>query len=344
MSLRRNLKTTIKDIAGKCEVSTQTVSRVINNKPDVSPETREKIQTVIKEMGYRPSAVARCLVKQHSLTIGVVIGGLRYLGVANTLDGITEACDKAGYSLIINQVFQIDSSNIVQFIETLMEHQVEGIIFAVPDVKDNIRLTQRQLPADCPPIVFLKCEPNPNFTSLSIDNYGGARRAVEYLLSVGRRKIGLIAGPLDWLESRQRKQGWEDALNSYGIESSPQKWVEGDWSSASGEIAFAELCTNFPEMDAIFASNDQMALGAMHYSHLHGIRIPEDIAFIGFDDLTEGAFFTPSLSTVTHPLRELGMQSVKKLLELIQGKNLLSMKQTIILDTGLILRESTQKL
>ena len=167
---------------------------------------------------------------------------------------------------------------------------------------------------------------------------------MEYLLSIGRRKIGLLAGPLDWLESRQRKQGWEDALNSYGIESSPRKWVQGNWSSASGEIAFAELYKNFREMDAVFASNDQMALGAMHYSHSQGIRIPEDIAFIGFDDLPEGAFFTPSLSTVTHPLRDLGKQSVKALLEQIQGKNLTSMNRTIILDTGLIIRESTQKL
>ncbi len=341
MFIKRNIKVTIKDIAKKCDVSTQTVSRVINNRPDVSPLTREKVQTVIKEMGYYPSAVARSLVKQNSLTIGVVMGGLRYLGVSNTLDGITEACEEAKYSLLINQVFQIDSPNIVHFIETLMQQQVEGIIFAVPDVNDNIRITKQRLPADCPPIVFLKCEPDLNFTTLNIDNYGGAKKAVDYLVSIGRHHVGLLAGPLSWLEARQRKKGWEDALKQYGIEISSRNWAEGDWSSSSGEKAFSELHEKFPEMDAVFASNDQMALGAMYYSNLHGIRIPQDIAFVGFDDWPEGAYFSPALSTVTHPLRALGSQAVKVLLEMIHTKSDMKTGRVITLETGLIIRESS---
>jgi LacI family transcriptional regulator len=341
MPYKRGRKTTITDIANRCAVSTQTVSRVINNKPDVSDETRAKVQSAIKEMNYYPSAVARSLVKQHSLTIGVVIGGLRYSGVANTLDGITKACEETGYSLIIIQEFQIDSPNIVQSIETLLERQVEGIIYAVPDVKGSIRQTQERLPSYCPPIVFLKCEPDQNFTTLSLNNYGGARKAVEYLFTIGRKNIGLIAGPLDWLESRQRKQGWEDVLRERGIEPSPNKWVEGDWLAESGESGFHKLCQSYPEMDAVFVSNDTMALGAMHYASTHGLRIPQDFAVIGFDDLPEAAFFIPSLSSVTHPLRELGRKSVRILVEQIQNKSQTYANQTIVLDTGLVIREST---
>lgn len=341
MPYKRIGKTTITDIAICCEVSTQTVSRVINNKPDVSEETRKKILAAIKEMNYYPSAVARSLVKQHSLTIGVIIGGLRYSGVANTLDGITKACEETGYSLIIIQEFQIDSPNIVQSIETLLERQVEGIIYAVPDIKGSIRQTQERLPSYCPPIVFLKCEPDKSFTTLSLDNYGGARKAVEYLITIGRRNIGLIAGPLDWLESQQRKQGWEDVLCEHRLEPSFNQWAEGDWLAESGEFGFQKLCQNYPEMDAVFISNDAMALGAMHYANSHGIRIPQDIAMIGFDDLPEAAFFTPSLSTVTHPLRELGKKSVRILVEQIQNKSQTYTNQTIMLDTGLVIREST---
>jgi LacI family transcriptional regulator len=343
MPQKRTSKITIKDIASKCNVSTQTVSRVINHRPDVSPETRTLVEATIKEMGYRPSALARSLVQQYSFTLGVIIAGLKYVGVSQTLNGITAACEEAGYTLILKEMPRFDTPDIVPIIESLMEHQVEGIIFAAPDLSENIRMAQSQLPAFCPPIIFLKCEPNPNYTTLSIDNYGGARKAVEYLLSLSRRHIGLITGPLDWLESRQRQQGWKDALTSVGIDPAAHKWVQGNWSSSSGESAFAELVQRYPDMNAVFISNDQMSLGALHYANAHGIRVPEDIAIIGFDDLSESAFYTPALTTITHPLRELGMLAVKTLLEQISGKSPSFSAHTYTLKTELVIRDSTPK-
>ncbi len=343
MARKRLRKTTIKDVAQACNVSTQTVSRVINNRPDVSPETREIVETAIAAMGYQPSALARSLVQQRSYTLGVIIAGLKYVGVSQTLNGITEQCDKLGYSIFLKELPRFDTPDIVPIIESLMAQHVEGIIFAGPEWNENVKIAQSQLPSFCPPIIFLKCQPNPNYTTISIDNYGGARGAVEYLLSLGRRHIGLITGPLEWLEARQRKLGWEDALKSVGIEVAPHKWALGNWNSASGEAAFAELCQKYPGMNAIFVSNDQMALGVLHYAHAHGIRVPDELAVIGFDNLLEAPYFIPSLTTVEQPLGELGSLAVKTLLEQIEAGEHHQPGAAILLQTTLVARDSTPK-
>lgn len=327
-----------------CGVSAQTVSRVINNRHDVSPETRQAVEAAIAQVGYRPSALARSLVHQRSSTLGVIIAGLRYLGVALTLNGIAEACENAGYALLIKELARLDvPTNIVPIIESLMAHQVEGVVFAAPEFNENVRMAQSQLPANCPPVVFLKCHPNPNYDIINLDNHGGARKAVEYFLSVGRRHVGLITGPLGWLEARQRKQGWEDTLKSFGIDVGAHTWVSGDWSSQSGASAFAELLGKYPLMDAVFISNDQMALGALHIAGKRGIQIPDDIAVIGFDNLEESAYYTPSLSTVNHPLRDLGTLAVQNLLKRIEGGATRQPGTAITLQTELVLRDSTPR-
>jgi len=343
MATERLQKATIKDIAKMCNVSTQTVSRVMNKRPDVSPETRESVEKAIAKMGYKPSVLARSLVKQRSFTLGVIIAGLKYVGVSQTLNGIAEQCEASGYALLIKDLPRFDAPDIVSVIESLIAHQVEGIIFAAPELIENVKLVQAQLPSFCPPIIFLKSQPTGNYTTVSIDNYGGARKVVEYLLSVGRRNIGLITGPLEWLEARQRKQGWEDALKSGGETGLTDSWTQGTWSSASGELAFAELIQKNPGLDAVFASNDQMALGVLHYTNTHGIRVPEDIAVVGFDDLAESAYYSPSLSSVTHPLRELGILAVKTLLVQIEKKDLQFAAKALVLKTELLLRDSSPK-
>lgn len=343
MARKKPHKVTIKDIAQMCNVSTQTVSRVINKRPDVAPETREAVEAAITRMGYSPSALARSLVQQRSYTLGVILAGLKYLGVSQTLNGIAEESENSCYTLLVKELPRFDTPNIVPVIESLIAHQVEGIIFAAPELNENVKVAQSQLPAACPPIVFLKCQHNPNYTTISVDNYGGARKAVEYLISVGRLQVGMVAGPLEWLEARQRKLGWEDALKAVGVEAAPHKWTQGNWSSAGGEAAFAELCHKYPEMNAVFVSNDQMALGVLHYAATHGIRVPADLAVIGFDNLAESAYFSPALSTVTHPLRELGALAVKTLLKYIDAPTSNRAHEEIILRTELILRDSTPK-
>jgi DNA-binding LacI/PurR family transcriptional regulator len=343
MATQRLQKATIKDIARMCKVSTQTVSRVINSRPDVSPETRNAVEKAIAKMGYQPSALARSLVQQRSYTLGVITAGLRFVGVSQTLNGIAEKCENSNYALLLKELPRFDTPNIVPVIESLIAHQVEGIIFAASELNENIKIAQLRLPTFCPPIIFLKSQPNPDYTTINIDNYGGARTAVEYLLSLGRRKIGLITGPLEWLEARQRKQGWEETLTKAGIAVCDEHWAQGNWSSSSGEAAFSELIEKYPEMDAIFCSNDQMSLGLLHYAHMKGIRIPEDLAIIGFDDLAETAYFTPALTTIRQPLRELGILAVNTLLAQIEGTDSRVSGNTFTLQTELMVRDSTPK-
>lgn len=337
-------KVTIKDIAKQCKVSTQTVSRVLNNRLDVAPETRAAVEKAIAELGYQPSAVARSLVHQRSYTLGVITAGLRYTGVSQTLNGITEQCEASDYALLLKELPRFDVADIVPILRTLIARQVEGIIFAAPAIGNNVETVQSQLPAVSPPIVFLKSLPSPGHLTIGIDNYRGAYDAVVYLLATGRRRIGLISGPLDWLEARQRREGWVGALAAAGEPVSDHQWTMGNWSSASGEAACAELLQRYPEMDAVFASNDQMALGVLHYAATHGIRVPEDLAVVGFDDLPEAAYFTPALTTVRQPLRALGMLAVQTVLAQIEGDTAAVPSEVLTLQTEFVVRDSTPRI
>ena len=324
-----------------CGVSTQTVSRVINKRPDVSPATRAAIEAAIASVGFQPSAVARSLVQRQSQMIGVVVAGLKYFGVAQTLNGITEESDASDYALLLKELSSYDDADVVHVVEFLLSHRVEGIIFVAPELRANVATVAAQLSAGDPPFVFLKSEPSPLFSSIIIDNHGGAKLAVNHLIGLGRRRIGHISGPLAWHEARARHDGWRAALRSAGLEPGP--FVSGNWSAASGEIAFEAMLEQDPTMDGVFVGNDQMSLGLFHVAHQRGIAIPGDIAVVGFDGLVEGAQFTPSLTTVNQPLRELGQLSVRELLRLIEAPDRGEIRG-LTLAPDLIIRESAPAL
>lgn len=340
--MRRQHRVTIKVIARMCGVSAQTVSRVINNRPDVAPETRAAIEAAITSVGFQPSEVARSLVQRRSQTIGIVVAGLEYVGVAQTLNGIAEASEASGYALLLKELATYDHAEATRAVDFLLAHRVDGIIVAVPEMGSNIAAVAAQLPATYAPIVFLKSEPSPTLSSIVVDNYGGARAATNHLVALGRRRIGHLSGPTPWREAQARLEGWRDALRGAGIEPGPV--VAGDWSAASGEAAFEEVLKLAPDLDALFAGNDQMALGALHVAHARAIAIPQDIAVIGFDGLIEGAQFTPSLTTVGHPLRELGRIAVHELLRLLLAEPGGGAVRSQTLATELIFRDSAPAL
>ncbi len=321
-----------------CGVSTQTVSRVINKRPDVSRETRQAVEAAIAATGFQPSAVARSLVHRRSQTLGVIVAGLRYFGVAQTLNGITEESQSSGYGLLLKEIESTDTVDIAPVIEFMIAHRVEGIIFAAPQLGTNIATVRAQLPAACPPIVFLKSEPSPAFSTIVIDNYGGARQATAHLLALGRERIAHLAGPLPWREAQDRHDGWRDALRDAGVEPGPV--VPGTWTPASGEAGFEQLLSLAPDLDGIFVANDQMALGVLHLAHARGIAVPEDVAVVGFDGLDEAAHFTPSLTTVVQPLRELGELAVREILAIAGEARGRATVRGLTLATQLIVRES----
>ena len=310
-------RVTIKQVAAQAGVSTQTVSRVLNDRPDVSPETRTRVQQTIDRLAYKPSAVARSLIGRRTHTIGVVGSSLEYFGPSTTLVGIEKEAAESGFSVLLVLVHEPDTENVRPVLEDMLSRQVEGIIWAVPEIGNN-HLWVDALAVPTLPIVFLTMATRPNLPSVTVDNRLGGRLATEHLLTSGYRHIGLITGPLSWWEARERKLGWEDALAAAGLVVNVRQVVNGDWSAASGEQAFTQMREQFPEVDAIFASNDQMAQGVLHAAWTANLHVPDDLAVVGFDDNPEALYFIPSLTTVRQQSAELGRTAVRMLNNLIQ--------------------------
>jgi LacI family transcriptional regulator len=334
----------IKEVASAAAVSTQTVSRVINERPDVSPETRKRVQQVIEKLGYRPSSLARSLIRRRSYTLGVVTAGLEYSGPSRTLNGITRTAEAAGYSVLLKELSRFDTKTIVPIFQGLLSHHVDGIIWAVPEVGDN-RDWVNELPLDLAiPVVYLTMAPREKISAVSINNYLGGRLATSHLLKQGYRHIGHIAGPLHWWEARQRMAGWQDTLLEAGWEPDDKQWVEGNWSSASSALALEKLLAQYSEMDSIFVANDQMALSVLQIAWQKGLSIPKDIGIVGFDNIPESAYFWPSLTTVQQDQYTVAKVAVEAVLRIIesgwQGEEPATPKSTMLAPT-LIVRQSS---
>ena len=340
----KGTRATIKQVASAAGVSTQTVSRVINERPDVSPETRRRVQDVIERLGYQPSALARSLIRQRSYTLGVVTAGLKYIGPSRTLSGITGAAEEAGYSLLLKELPSFDANNVTPVFQALLSRHVDGIIWAVPEIGENRSWVKRRAQDLDVPILYLTMKPQQDVSVVSVDNYLGGRIAMAHLLEQGYCRIGHIAGPLDWWEARQRMAAWEDALKEAGLEVRPGHWVEGNWSSASGVQAIAKLLERDPEMDAVFVANDQMALSVMQHACQVGLRIPEDLGVIGFDNIAESAYFWPPLTTVQQDQYQLGKIAVEEVIRIIesgwQGEEPAG-SRSIMLTPTLVVRQSS---
>ncbi len=342
----RKKRVTIKDVARAAGVSTQTVSRVMNKFSYVSNETRHRVESVVEQMGYRPSTLARSLIQQRSFTIGVVTFGLKYIGPSRTLNGIADKADELGYMLLMKELDNFDAVSIENVIDSLLARQVDGILWAVPEIGDNRNWLSDHFASIPVPVLFLTMEPRPNVSSVSTDNYQGAAMAVRHLLECGRKRVGHISGPLAWWEAKERKRGWREVLEQHGIEASEHRCTEGNWSSASGETAFNQLLDKFPYLDSVFVANDQMALSVMREAHRQEIEIPEQLAVIGFDNIPESAHFYPSLTTISQDLQLIGEQAVQNIVEMIQARqeNRLIAAQSRFFQPFLIVRESTKRI
>lgn len=336
-------RVTIKDVAQEAGVSTQTVSRVMNKFSYVSEETRQRVEEVVERLGYRPSTLARSLIQQRSYTLGVVTFGLKYIGPSRTLNGIADQADKLGYMLLMKELDNFDIQSLDEVMDSLLARQVDGIIWVAPEISNNHAWVDEQS-RDMPvPILFLAMNPRKGISSVATDNYQGGVMATRHLLDKGRKQIGHISGPMTWWEAEERKRGWREALEAAGLDASEQFCAEGNWSSASGEQAFHQLLANYPKMDAVFVANDQMALSVLREAHRHGIRVPEQLAVIGFDNLPESAHFYPSLTTISQDLQLLGEEAVQRTVEMIQARQ---NNQSIpayaqFIQPTLIVREST---
>ena len=337
-------RVTIKDVATTAGVSHQTVSRVLNDRPDVAEETRRRVWEIIETLNYQPSAIARSLIHQRSLTLGVVTAGLKFDGPSRTLNGVTAQAEELGYTLLLKELPGLHTTDIQPVLNSLLERQVDGILWAVPEIGGNRDWIQSGPAGLSMPVIFLTMAPRPGLPIVAIDNYTGGRMATEHLLAQGYRHIGHITGPLDWWEARQRRAGWQDALLAAGIPADDLRCEGGNWSSASGEQAIHRLLAGYPEMDAVFVANDQMAISVLQVACRQGLRVPDDLAVVGFDGLPEAAHYWPPLTTIYQDLRRLGGTAIQELVRAIdiarQGQADFEPQQ-IFLRPELIIRDSS---
>lgn len=307
---------TIKQVAKEAGVSTQTISRVLNNRPDVATDTRRHVQEVINRLGYQPSAIARSLTGQQTRILGVALAELGQYGPMRRLMGMDQSATELGYSLHLSLVHQPEKpDHSEEIFNELLSWQVDGIIWAVPEIGANrnwLKEKMRQFPL---PIIFVGGAKGPELQNvISIDNQAGGRMATEHLLARGYRHIGIVTGPMAWYEAKERLRGWQSAVPHYDN----RQMVEGDWSSASGEQGLHQLLKQYPEIDAVFAGNDQMALGVLQAAHQLGLRVPEDLGVVGFDNTPEAPYFWPPLTTIRHQLFKQGELVVQRLVTIIE--------------------------
>jgi LacI family transcriptional regulator len=336
-------KVTIRDVAAASGVSRQTVSRVLNNKPDVAPDTRQRVLDIIEQLDYRPSNIARSLTQGRSFTLGVVSYGVQYFGPSHTLVGIERQANEMGYQLHLSLVRDPSESG-VQILHDMVSYHVDGILWAVSEIGNNRDWTQKEICQLAVPVVFLDMRPCPTLSVVNVDNWRGGYIATRHLMDQGHQSIGLITGPMDWWSARQRKSSWQAALEEMDLDVDESLVVEGTWSAASGERGLHRLLAQRPDVSAVFASNDQMALGALKAASEMDRKVPEDLAVVGYDDVPEAAFFSPPLSTVRQDLNELGRCAVRELARLIEARQQGQADiepQTILLQPELIVRKSS---
>ena len=307
----------VREVAAAAGVSRQTVSRVLNDHPSIRPETRERVLAAMTELNFRPNRAARMLTTARSRTIGVLASSASSLfGPASSIDAVEQAARDAGYFVTVAHAASLDPADLGAAVDHLGAQSVEGVIVIAPQraVQEAMAAFSLEVPS-----VTLHGAGVAGDDGVFVDQVEGARLAARHLLALGHTRIAHLSGPGDWSEARARRDGFVAELAAAGLD--PVLSREGDWTAASGAAVGAELLAD-PELTAVFSSNDQMALGLLHAARSRGLRVPEDLAVVGFDDIPEAAYFAPPLTTVRQDFSELGRRGVARLVALIEGRAL----------------------
>ncbi|TYB97329.1 MAG: LacI family transcriptional regulator [Kosmotoga sp.] len=327
-------KLTIADIAKMANVSKATVSYVINNKEGVSLDVRNKIKQIIKESNYKPNTMARALAGKRTNSVGLIIPDISDMFYANIIRGVEKASGKFGYFLNLFTT-HADPEKEHEVFDFLTSSIADGVIVMTYFVGKEVtrKLKQRKIP-----FVFLDFPYDDDIYSVSVDNFEGGYKATSYLTALGHRKIAFIHGPEAARDSKARYHGYLKALREHNIPYNNDLVLKGDFLRQGGYKAAKSLIKNNKVPTALFAANDQMALGAMTAFKKEGYRIPEDISIIGFDNTEASTFSKPTLTTIMQPIFEMGSLAAKTLISLINGKTP-EMKR-YLLKTRLIERHS----
>ncbi|GCE25078.1 LacI family transcriptional regulator [Dictyobacter alpinus] len=353
-------KINIQDVARLANVSTGTVSRVMNNKPDVNPETRERILRIVAEQGYVPSVTATGLAVGHNHLISVLVPALTWPLIPEMMLKIAEIVEDSPYEIVL---YSISSSNHLsdcgKVIDRILATRLTAGLLAIFPGQSAQHLTQLQRQGF--PVVLIDDQNPPveGIPWIGADNHGGSYKATHYLIALGHRRIAYIQGPMKYKVSRDRYQGYKDALQDAGVPLDPALVQEGDFMPTGGLHCAREFLAR-PKAErptAIFAASDLMAYGVMSAAEEFNLSIPKDLSLIGFDDNPSSSHMRPALTTVQQPCTAMGQQAIELLLQLIKQSRMdhhqaYEIEKQILLEdtpriqfpTSLVLRDTCKKL
>jgi LacI family transcriptional regulator len=331
---RTKATVTIRDVAKAAGVSVSTVSRVLNDKDDVAPETYEKVQGVIRELGYTSSLAAKSMRSRRTNVIGLIMPDVEDPFLIQVMRGVNRAIVELDYDLIVYTHGDIKKNSTADreqhYVALLNNSITDGVVVVTPAATTF---------STASPVVAV--DPHygsTDYPAVIATNRDGALTAMEYLIRLGHRRIGFISGRPDLQSAVRRLQGYQDALRRANIPLDPELVQPGDFSAKMGFIC-AQKLLNLPDPPtAIFAANDQSAIGTIKAAHEAGLRVPDDLSVVGFDNIPEAAYTPPGLTTVDQSVDKMGYIATQMLISLIQGKPLDGKLNKI--PTRLIIRDS----
>jgi DNA-binding LacI/PurR family transcriptional regulator len=329
-------KITILDVAKICGVSYQTVSRVINNSPEVSTKTRRMVLKVIKDLGYHPNQFARGLKTRRSSILEVITFGVETFVPRELIIALSRTAIELGYSLMFTDIPSDNAEQENRLFAHLHSGLCDGAILTAP-VESKLF---EKITADPPllPVIEIRNKQGSPAPSVIIDQYCGSQLATQHLLNLGHRQIAEICAPLSYHEAFTRHTAFLDTLASRGL--SPVDFIEAaEWMPSDGYVAAKQLLARGRIFSGLIASNDYLALGAILAFNEHGLRIPEDVSLVGFDDAPESAYYMPPLTTIKQDYDALGSESIHYLVEMINNEETSSHQRVLM--PNLVVRHST---
>ena len=330
-------RATIREIASAAGVSIATVSRVINGRPDVAPETREAVLQVVRDHGFSTNRSARALSGGRTGLVGVTLPIVQAAYFAFILAGSAEALYEQDMRVVLCPTLH-EHEREITLLDRLMHGTTDGAVLMLPEeTNEELKALQRM------GYPFVVADPrvplDDGIPAVSAAHAAGARAAVEHLLGLGHRRIGAITGPPAWMATTERLQGYKGALAAAGVMPDPALIIQSNFETAGGESAARRLLAAKERPTAIFAFNDNAAVGVLNVARELRLRVPEDLSVVGFDDSEQAAIVTPALTTVRQPLAEMGRMAVSLLLRMLENQRVEGLK--VELATRLVIREST---
>jgi LacI family transcriptional regulator len=339
----KNTQVTIKDIARTLKISPSTVSRALKDHPDISPATKKAVRELAQELDYQPNSVALSLRKSKTFTIGVIIPEIVHHFFSTVISGIEDVAYKAGYHVMICQSNESYEREVLST-QALLASRVDGLLVSVARETNDVKHFQSMINKGIPTVFFDRVVNGLDTSSVVVDDFGGAYRAVEHLIKTGCKKIAHLGGPDNLVISQSRRKGYEQALDDYGFDLKQDRIFAAGLTIEDGKKACSLLLEQEELPDAIFAANDPVAIGTLQVLKETGIRVPDEVSVIGFSNEPITSLIDPPMTTVAQPGFEMGQLATQLLLgEIGQGNEAAPVVERKELKTELVIRQSTKK-